>query len=97
MRITVKMLEKMGACLGRVNEFAEVFPNGAKVTPENVEKALCAGLDIRFLNYVFGRGHGYGKTAYAIDACIEPFDGHPAPAITEALLLLDIAAAVDEA
>ena len=49
MYITVKQLERGKACPSHINRFRKLFGDRAEVTPENVERADNAGLDIYWL------------------------------------------------
>jgi hypothetical protein len=46
MRITLKQLQKHGACIAQTNTFAELFGNGGVVTEERVAQAADHGLHL---------------------------------------------------
>lgn len=47
--VTAEMLRTNGACDGMVNRFIDTFGERADVTPENVRKALGAGLYLEWI------------------------------------------------
>lgn len=46
MFVTTEYLRSLDACEGQVKVFAMLFPNGAEVTRENLERALKVGLNL---------------------------------------------------
>jgi hypothetical protein len=48
--VTVRLLKSLGACSDQVAMFAEVFPQGVKVTVENIMIAQSAGLDLDWMS-----------------------------------------------
>ena len=49
MKITRKWLVSQNACEGQVERFAQVFPDGADVTDENLARAKAEDLDLSWL------------------------------------------------
>jgi len=49
MRITVELLEKLGACEDQVEQFAAMWPRGCEVTLRRALRAARAGLDVGWL------------------------------------------------
>lgn len=49
MKITLEMLENLGACQQHRNIFAEIYPDGVEVTEDAAVMAVRAGLDVTWL------------------------------------------------
>lgn len=68
MFVTTEYLRSLDACEEQLEVFASVFPNGAEVTRENLERALKAGLNLDwFGQYVMGE-------PYLVEMAIHDFE-----------------------
>lgn len=56
MKITVEYLKRLNACKDQVDLFAKTFPDGAKVTRDNLAKARAAGLNVEWFAAEVYRG-----------------------------------------
>lgn len=80
MLITAAMLRRAGACLTACEEFGRIWPTGAKVTLENVQRAVEMGLYLKWFVDRFFTGTAQQAYAHALFAARQAYDSVYFPA-----------------